>query len=107
MERAELPVGYRVLVIGTGVAGIAAAHQLEDMGVDYEILEKQPEAGGNWFQNTYPGAGVDTPSHLYSFSFAKNDWTTHFELRDNLQKYFADTLPKSVPRTRCGGVPRS
>ncbi|RZL82807.1 MAG: NAD(P)/FAD-dependent oxidoreductase [Rhodococcus sp. (in: high G+C Gram-positive bacteria)] len=86
------PVGFNVIVIGTGVAGIAAAHQLEDMGVDYVILEKQPEAGGNWWQNTYPGAGVDTPSHLYSFSFAKNDWNTHFELRNELQEYFGRVL---------------
>ena len=26
--------------------------------------------GGTWLENRYPGAGVDTPSHLYSFSFA-------------------------------------
>ncbi|AWK71648.1 monooxygenase [Rhodococcus oxybenzonivorans] len=88
----EPPVGFNVIVIGTGVAGIAAAHQLEDMGIDYIILEKQPEAGGNWWQNTYPGAGVDTPSHLYSFSFAKNDWNTHFELRNELQEYFGRVL---------------
>ncbi|TQC41748.1 NAD(P)/FAD-dependent oxidoreductase [Rhodococcus sp. WS4] len=86
------PVGFTAIVIGTGVAGIAAAHQLEDMGIDYVILEKQPEAGGNWWQNTYPGAGVDTPSHLYSFSFAKNDWNTHFELRNELQEYFGRAL---------------
>ena len=86
------PEGYKVLVIGTGVAGIAAAQQLEDMGMDYTILERQSEGGGNWLQNTYPGAGVDTPSHLYSFSFAKNDWEKHFEMRDNLMEYFNRVL---------------
>jgi 4-hydroxyacetophenone monooxygenase len=79
------PPGYRILVIGAGVAGIAAAHQLQDMGVEYTIVDKQPGPGGNWWQNTYPGAGVDTPSHLYSFSFAQEDWSRHFELRDDLQ----------------------
>jgi 4-hydroxyacetophenone monooxygenase len=92
MPPVAAPDGFKVLVIGAGVAGIAAAHELEGMGVDYTILEKQPEAGGNWYQNTYPGAGVDTPSHLYSFSFAKNDWGKHFELRDDLQRYFARVL---------------
>ncbi|MFC0249627.1 MULTISPECIES: NAD(P)/FAD-dependent oxidoreductase [Citricoccus] len=88
----QAPVGYQAVVIGAGIAGIVAAHQLEEMGIDYVILEKQPEAGGNWWQNTYPGAGVDTPSHLYSFSFAQNDWTKHFELRDNLHHYFDETI---------------
>jgi 4-hydroxyacetophenone monooxygenase len=92
MPAIDVPDGYKVIVIGVGIAGIAAANQLEDMGIDYTILEKQPEAGGNWYQNTYPGAGVDTPSHLYSFSFAKNDWAKHFELRDDLQRYFTRTL---------------
>ncbi|HEY0619375.1 MAG TPA: NAD(P)/FAD-dependent oxidoreductase [Kribbella sp.] len=88
MRPIRVSESYKILVVGTGIAGIAAAQQLEDMGVDYTMLEKQPEPGGNWFQNTYPGAGVDTPSHLYSFSFAKNDWAKHFELRDDLQRYF-------------------
>ncbi|MFF2108451.1 flavin-containing monooxygenase [Rhodococcus koreensis] len=92
LDPIDAPEGFSVIVIGTGVAGIAAAQQLEEMGLNYVILEKQPEAGGNWWQNTYPGAGVDTPSHLYSFSFAKNDWTTHFELRNELQGYFARVL---------------
>ncbi len=57
LPRVNAPEGYKVLVIGTGVAGLAAAHQLEDMGVEYTILEKQPEPGGNWYQTTYPGRG--------------------------------------------------
>src|SRR5699024_9732053 len=43
-----------------------------------------------WHQNTYPGAGVDTPSHLYSFSFFDRDWQKHFALRDELHSYFRD-----------------
>lgn len=84
----------RVVVVGAGLAGIAAAHQLENMGIDYVIIEKQPEAGGNWFQTNYPGAGVDTPSHLYSYSFANEDWGKHFELRDQIQHYFDDVLKR-------------
>ena len=104
LPAAAVPDDYKVIVIGVGIAGIAAANQLEDMGIDYTILEKQPEAGGNWYQNTYPGAGVDTPSHLYSFSFAKNDWARHFELRDDLQRYFARTLKDlgALQRVRFG-----
>ncbi len=88
LERPDFPAGFKTVVIGAGVAGIVAAHQLEDMGADYVVFEKQAAPGGNWVQNTYPGAGVDTPSHLYTLSFANNDWGQHFELRDNIQAYF-------------------
>jgi 4-hydroxyacetophenone monooxygenase len=91
-DAVEGPPGFKVVLIGSGVAGIAGAHQLDQMGIDYVVLDKQPEAGGNWWQNTYPGCGVDTPSHLYSFSFAQNDWTKHFELRDNIQHYFHEVI---------------
>ncbi|MCK5892593.1 NAD(P)/FAD-dependent oxidoreductase [Aeromicrobium sp.] len=86
--------GLSVVVIGAGLAGIAATHQLEAMGADYVVIEKQPEAGGNWWQTVYPGAGVDTPSHLYSYSFARNDWGQHFELRDRIQEYFAEVVDR-------------
>jgi 4-hydroxyacetophenone monooxygenase len=79
---------WRVIVIGAGVAGITAARELENLGLDYVIFDQQPVPGGSWWQNVYPGAGVDTPSHLYSFSFAPYDWHRHFELRDSLQHYF-------------------
>jgi 4-hydroxyacetophenone monooxygenase len=88
VESVAPPPGFRVVILGAGVSGIIAARELDAMGVDFVVLERQPAPGGNWWQNTYPGAGVDTPSHLYSFSFAFNDWGRHFELRDNLQEYF-------------------
>lgn len=86
------PAGYKVIVIGLGIAGIAGAHYLNQMGVDYTIFERRPSAGGVWFENSYPGAGVDTPSHLYSFSFFDRDWKRHFELRDELHAYFTDAV---------------
>jgi 4-hydroxyacetophenone monooxygenase len=88
------PADFKVVVIGAGVSGIVAAYELENMGIDYVILEKQTDPGGTWWQNRYPGAGVDTPSHLYSFFFAKNDWGRHFELRPELQRYFAETIER-------------
>lgn len=99
-EAVPPPEDFKVVLIGAGVAGIAGAHQLEEMGVDYVILDKQPDSGGNWWQNTYPGCGVDTPSHLYSFSFAQNDWTKHFELRDNIQHYFHQVIEHLGVRDR-------
>ena len=50
-------------------------------------FEKNATVGGVWWQNRYPGAGVDTPNHLYSFSFATYDWSAYFALRDELHEY--------------------
>ncbi|MEV8517989.1 NAD(P)/FAD-dependent oxidoreductase [Dactylosporangium sp. NPDC051484] len=96
--------GLRVLVIGAGVSGIIAAHRLERMGISYLVVDRHDAPGGNWLDNRYPGAGVDTPSHLYSFSFAPRDWAQHFELRGELERYFADTFDRigARPRTRFG-----
>jgi 4-hydroxyacetophenone monooxygenase len=94
--------GLRVVVVGLGVSGIIAAHHLTEMGADFVVVEKQSRTGGNWWQNKYPGAGVDTPSQLYSLSFAPHDWSSHYELRDNLQKYFEHVVEKEglASRTR-------
>ncbi|MEJ1922204.1 flavin-containing monooxygenase [Microbacterium sp. KHB019] len=94
------PEGFRVIVIGLGIAGIVGAHYLNEMGLDYQIFERNPEAGGVWFSNTYPGAGVDTPSHLYSFSFLDRDWRKHFELQGELHQYFVDALDELAIRDR-------
>jgi 4-hydroxyacetophenone monooxygenase len=92
IERVPPPPGFKVIVIGLGIAGIAAAQQLEQMGVDYLIVEKQSHPGGVWWQNRYPGAGVDTPSYIYSFYFAPNDWSQHFALRDEIAGYFSRVM---------------
>ena len=61
---------FRVVVIGAGVSGMLAAIRLAEAGIAHVVLEKNADVGGTWLENPYPGAGVDTPSHLYSFSFA-------------------------------------
>jgi 4-hydroxyacetophenone monooxygenase len=90
----RVPAGFHVLIIGAGVSGIIAAQRLGEMGVSYTVLDEHDGAGGNWRDNSYPGAGVDTPSHLYSFSFAPYDWTKHFELRAALEDYLSETFER-------------
>jgi 4-hydroxyacetophenone monooxygenase len=87
-EAFNVPAGFRVIVIGAGVAGLCAAIRLQAAGVPYLVVEKNAEVGGTWYENRYPGAGVDTPSHIYSYSFAKHDWTQHFALQHEIQGYF-------------------
>jgi 4-hydroxyacetophenone monooxygenase len=81
------PDGFRVIIIGGGVSGICAARYLNAAGIGCAILEKSSSLGGTWYDNHYPGAGVDTPSHLYSFSFAKGDWTHYFASGGDIRRY--------------------
>jgi 4-hydroxyacetophenone monooxygenase len=80
--------GFRVVIIGAGLSGLAMGIQLNAAGVDFTILEKDPDLGGTWLENVYPGCGVDTPGHLYTFSFAPNpDITRYFARRAEVQEY--------------------
>jgi 4-hydroxyacetophenone monooxygenase len=63
-----------VLIVGAGVCAIALGAALGRLGIPYTIVEKNDELGGTWYVNRYPGCGVDTPNHSYSFSFgARNN----------------------------------
>ena len=79
---------FTVGIIGAGMSGIAAGHRLGQAGIDYVVFEKNPDVGGTWFENTYPGCRVDVPNHLYSYSFAQTDWGQHFSSQDVLLDYF-------------------
>ncbi len=86
-EPIETPPGFKVVVIGAGVSGLCAAINMQQLGIDYEVIERNETVGGVWWENHYPGAGVDTPNHLYSYSFAPYDWDKYFCLRDELHGY--------------------
>lgn len=73
------PADFKVIVVGAGMMGINAAIKLQQAGFAYEVLETLDQVGGNWLTNTYPGAAVDTPSRVYSFSFEPNaSWTKFY-----------------------------
>ena len=46
VEGAEPADGEKVLIVGAGAAGMAAAHLLRQRGVDFQILEAAPTYGG-------------------------------------------------------------
>ena len=79
------------IVIGGGVSGICAGIELGKLGIDYTLFEKNEDFGGTWFENRYPGCGVDTPSLTYTFSCRPNDWSMYFPLRDEIEGYLLDT----------------
>ncbi len=77
-----------VLIVGAGVCAIALAVNLGHLGIPYTIVEKNAELGGTWYINRYPGCGVDTPNHSYSYSFGSgNAWTRYFCQREELLGY--------------------
>ncbi|MBS1676366.1 MAG: NAD(P)/FAD-dependent oxidoreductase [Actinobacteria bacterium] len=75
------------LIIGAGPSGIAAAIALRSVGVPFLMVEQNTEVGGTWLDNEYPGAAVDTPSDIYSFSFAPFRWRRYFAAGDELRDY--------------------
>ncbi len=80
---------HRIVVIGTGFAGIGMAVRLKQAGYDdFVVLERAEDVGGTWRDNTYPGCRCDVPSHLYSFSFAPNpDWSSTFSPQPEIEDY--------------------
>jgi cation diffusion facilitator CzcD-associated flavoprotein CzcO len=82
----------RVIIVGAGFGGIAAAIELRRHGFDdVTVLESAPDLGGTWHYNSYPGSACDVPSHLYQFSYAKRrDWSRlcspQWEIQDYLRE---------------------
>jgi 4-hydroxyacetophenone monooxygenase len=88
--RPQAGTGQSVLIVGAGVSGMALAVALREAGVHHVVVERNEDVGGTWLTNSYPGCGVDTPSHLYSLSFFPRAWSGHFGKRDELAGYLAD-----------------
>ncbi|WP_288586230.1 NAD(P)/FAD-dependent oxidoreductase [uncultured Methylobacterium sp.] len=87
----EVPVDagrFRIVIVGAGVSGIAAAIRLRQAGIPFVVIEKNPEVGGTWYENRYPGCAVDTPNHFYQFSFEpNNDWPRYYSHRESIWDY--------------------
>lgn len=100
-DRAPRPADFRVLVIGAGMTGLCAAMKLDEAGYDYVVVEKNPEVGGTWYENRYPGVGVDTPSHFYSYSWEIwPDWQHYHPHGADMQRYMTQVADKyGVRRT--------
>jgi 4-hydroxyacetophenone monooxygenase len=101
LGRFESNVDTPVLVIGAGICGLTLSVKLAKLGIQHTIIEKNADVGGTWFENRYPGCGVDTPNQFYSFAFAPNpDWGFHFSPRNELQAYLSDVAERFGLRNR-------
>lgn len=85
----------RIAIIGAGFSGIAVAVEMLEAGFDDVVLFDEADGiGGTWWHNAYPGAEVDTPSILYSFSYAPEAWTRNFVRQRELQSYLAEVADR-------------
>lgn len=83
----------RIAIVGAGLGGIAAGVKLKRAGIEtFTVFDKAAGPGGVWWQNTYPGCEVDIPSHAYSFSFMRYDWSGTHASRSELQRYTEDVI---------------
>src|SRR4051812_48112068 len=79
----------RTVIVGAGFSGLGAAIRLRREGHDdFVVLERSPDVGGTWWDNTYLGCRCDVPSNLYSYSFLPNpDWPETFSPRAEIHDY--------------------
>ncbi len=94
LDAARVPDGAaveerEVVILGAGMSGLCAGIQLKQAGQhDFVMLEKSSALGGTCWDNRYPGAYVDVPAPLYSFSFAPNPrWRRRFAAAGEIQAY--------------------
>ena len=93
-------VDAEVIIIGAGVSGLAALHHLKSRGTDVIALERNPDVGGTWYKNRYPGCRFDSESYTYGYSFSQQvldgwQWRERYSPQpDNLRylQFVTDTL---------------
>ncbi len=87
------PNGISVLVVGCGMSGLLAGIRLKQAGIPFEIVEKNDDVGGTWYENTYPGCRVDVANHYYCYSFEPNHgFSELYSQQPELQRYFKELM---------------
>jgi len=91
-----------IAVVGAGFGGLGAAIRLQKAGfTDVLIFDSGDDVGGTWRDNTYPGCACDVPSHLYSFSFARNpDWSDTFSGQQEIWDYLRGCVERFGLRSK-------
>ena len=88
LEKGELKIGNRVLVVGAGIAGIQSALDLADAGFKVTLVEKDPSIGGKMAQlsRTFPTEDCATcilsPKMAAAGDHPNIDLKTYAELQD-------------------------
>jgi 4-hydroxyacetophenone monooxygenase len=90
-QRSDFPV----VVIGCGEAGLLAGIKLDQAGIPFAIVDKQPGVGGTWRANRYPGCRVDIANQYYAYSFEPTDhWSHYYSEQPEILEYLEDVMAK-------------
>ncbi|KAH6643503.1 flavin-binding monooxygenase [Boeremia exigua] len=87
----------KVIYIGAGVSGIVGAIQFQKRvpGIDLVIYEKNPDVGGTWYENRYPGCACDVPSLSYQLSFeSSTHWSQFYASAPEILAYWQTVASK-------------
>lgn len=91
------PKKLRVICAGAGSGGLLLAYKMQKFMSDFELIcyEKNPEVGGTWYENRYPGCACDVPAHSYTYPFEGNpEWSQFYASATEILQYFKDFANK-------------
>lgn len=90
-----------IAIIGAGFGGIAVAVALRRAGIEsFTMFERASTPGGTWSANRYPGAEVDMPSVVYSYSFKAHECSRTHASADDLRDYLDAVIDEYALRSR-------
>ncbi|RFU30934.1 hypothetical protein B7463_g5425, partial [Scytalidium lignicola] len=87
----------KVAIIGAGLSGITAGALLpvKVPSLQLTIFEKNPEVGGTWYENSFPGVRCDIPAHVYQSTFEPNtQWTEEYAQGPEILEYWKSVATK-------------
>ncbi|KAL2831016.1 FAD/NAD(P)-binding domain-containing protein [Aspergillus pseudoustus] len=102
----EEPLGttrhLRIITIGAGISGLNMIRTLRKTMTEYShiVYEKNPDVGGTWHENRYPGCECDHPSHSYQFTWRKNPrWSRFSAGAREIEQYLLDVCEEESLRS--------
>ncbi|CAK7237721.1 hypothetical protein SBRCBS47491_010100 [Sporothrix bragantina] len=96
----EKPMGtkrqMKIVILGAGASGVNFLKMAQDRLEDVELVsfEKNPNVGGTWYENTYPGVACDIPSVSYQFTWEPHIWPEYYSSGAEIYKYLSGIVEK-------------
>jgi len=83
---------FDAIIVGAGIAGLYQLYLLRNMNMKVRTFEAGSGVGGTWYWNRYPGARVDSQSHIYQYWFSDEilnewDWSERFPAQPETERY--------------------